>query len=259
MNKYFKYSTETMQGGNIPLLWHTVNYFLFNNLPKEDMTIKNPNMGTYSCRANTTDFMYSFFSYEYKVKEYIQKHMSNYDVYMDIGACIGDYSVWLSKQGLQCYAFEPSPDNYKCFSKNIDLNNAQDKIKAFNYGLGNSPEKLLFKSHPTNKGYTGQFLVIDGAVEQTVEVKTLDQVVFEEKIDVDQSFILKLDVEGMEQFVVEGGKNFLKSAKRILLIFEAHTNETGVVDTLREICDFEHVYIDELNQGALIINEEGGN
>ena len=63
----------------------------------------------------------------------------------------------------------------------------------------------------------------------------------------------------MEQFVVEGGKNFLKSAKRILLIFEAHTNETGVVDTLREICDFEHVYIDELNQGALIINEEGGN
>ncbi len=252
MTKYFKYAFELFRVKNIKLFPISFRYFLFKKVPQTDILIQNPSMGNYYCRANTTDFIFSFLAYEYKIKEKIQQYLNEFDVYFDIGACIGDYSIWLSKNHLKSYAFEPNKDNYASLLKNIKLNHLENNIQTFQYGLGCKAEKVIFKTHPNNKGYSGKFVNIEGSQEQEVEIKVFDEIFPSLNLDYGQSFIVKIDAEGMEADIIAGAKKFFANARKILLIFEAHSRSDETLKALRSITEIQLIEMDELNLGVLI-------
>ena len=156
--KLYKYTKESLGHGNVPLFFTSISYFLFGKLPKRNIEVNNKTMGAYKARAFTTDFMYSFYAYEYKVKDAILAIVNDYDIYIDIGACIGDYSIWLAKKGLKVYAFEPVHENFNQLEYNVKLNGLNHKIDTVNKGLGNKKETLHFSVHPENKGYSSRYL-----------------------------------------------------------------------------------------------------
>lgn len=252
MTKYINYFKEIISEGNFPLLLHSINYFLFKKVPSTQLTVHNEAMGDYICRSNTTDFMYTLYSYEHKVKDLIKRHASKFDTYLDIGACIGDYSIWLAKQGLECYTFEPNKENLKTLKENVNINHLEEQIHVQEYGLGDKHETVTFQSHPTNKGYSGQFYPFNESSKQEAEIKTLDECIEDLHIDLHQGFIVKMDVEGMESMVIDGGKRFLSEADRILLIFEAHTEKARIMRKLKEVTDYSTIEVDELNHAVYI-------
>ncbi|MCK5824543.1 MAG: FkbM family methyltransferase [Ichthyobacteriaceae bacterium] len=254
MNKYLKYALEAIKMWDIYIIWTSFKYFATNTPPKKSLQINNPTMGNFMCRANTTDFMYSFFSYEYKIKLKILDKIKDFEVFIDVGACIGDYSIWMAKNNLKSYAFEPNKDNFKSLNENINLNNLSNNVTTFNYGLGLKNEKATFGTHPINRGYSGKDINYDEFINQEVEIKKFDSVFESMNIGYDTPIIMKIDVEGMEADVIEGAENFFSKASRILLIFESHTRSSKTLTALSKIAMFTFVDMDELNIGILIDN-----
>jgi FkbM family methyltransferase len=231
-------------------------FFFLDKLPQKAILVKNPTMGTYSCRPNTTDFMYSFFSYEYRIKKEILKQIKSYNIYIDMGSCIGDYSIWMAKQGLECYAFEPVNENYGLLCKNIELNKCKDKVHPFNYALGSKEGETIFLIHPSNKGASSKYFEVSGSVKQKVEIKTFDQFIEDNSLSFKGAYIAKLDAEGMELEILKGAHTFLSNAKRIFLIIEAtQTQRQDILDFLDSYSTKKVFYLDDFNLGVHIENK----
>lgn len=67
------------------------------------------------------------------------------DIVFDIGAYIGDFTVYASKRARKgkVYAFEPIQSLYELANNNICLNNCKN-VKLFNYGISNKDMEAFF-------------------------------------------------------------------------------------------------------------------
>jgi|SaaInlStandDraft_5_1057022.scaffolds.fasta_scaffold09438_3 FkbM family methyltransferase len=75
---------------------------------------------------------------------WIDNYMNDNDVFYDVGANIGTYSLYAAnKGGLKIFAFEPESSNYYYLNKNIYLNGMDDRILALNVALNNE-DKLSY-------------------------------------------------------------------------------------------------------------------
>ncbi len=256
MKKYLKYTIESLQIGGPQLFYTALKYFVTKRAPAKPFVIHNRAMGTYLCRGNTTDFMYPFLSYEYRIKSRIKALLPDFDTYIDVGACIGDYSIWLAKQGLKCFAFEPNSDNNNALRTNVQANRLEESIQVHNYGLGATSETVTFETNPTNRGYSGKYAQFEAPLKEEVEIKRFDDIYTALDLENSRGVIMKIDAEGMEGEVIDGARQFLSSVNKLFLIFEAHTGADATIRTLQEIAQCEIVDLDELNIGVIIDNTQ---
>ena len=168
---------------------------------------------------------------------------------LDIGANKGKYSqLLLEKTNTDLYSFEPLPNAYKELSKL--KKKYSDRFNCFNYALGNhNGSKYLFYGDKTSekasliKNIEKIFFVGKNNKNKIlIKIKKLDDIsyIFKKKID-----FIKIDTEGYEKNVLEGGKKFLKKhqPKFIQLEFNWHQliNSQTLLN-LSEIIYFSDVY-----------------
>jgi FkbM family methyltransferase len=139
--------------------------------------------------------------------KFIMKQIKNCKVFVDVGANIGGYAIRAAKH-CKVYAIEPLPRNYKILKINEKLNNV--KINSFNIAAGNKNEKVKLYYTQGNLGLSTIKYVQNYFVE--VEMKPLDEIINEESID-----LMKIDVEGAEDLVLEGARNCLKRTKMVII------------------------------------------
>ena len=56
---------------------------------------------------------------------------SDRDVFWDIGANVGVYTLYAALRNIPVVSFEPSPANYYLLNRNIEINKMDDRISAF--------------------------------------------------------------------------------------------------------------------------------
>ena len=151
----------------------------------------------------------------YKLAEKISS--PDRSIIVDIGANIGSASVPIcAKCGYQLLAIEASKSNLPLLARNIFNNEV--KAKIFPYALVDENKNEYMKLF-VNKGNTGANSLVEewapsltknvtGRIEY-VPTKTFDQIINEEKVDVNSVLITKIDVEGMEEAVLRGSVEFL--------------------------------------------------
>lgn len=136
------------------------------------------------------------------------------DTFFDIGANVGSYSLLASGYvGSKTLSFEPNPVTYNLLLKNIELNNLENKIKPHQIALAKDFGQLNF----TTAYDTGNHIVSDSDLSEKVvkvEIKPIDYFAGFEPI------LLKIDVEGFETEVIEGGKKLLMNNKLKAIIIE---------------------------------------
>ena len=151
----------------------------------------------------------------YFLKKYEEKRMdqlflyskkNDSDIFIDVGANIGFYSVLFSDKFSRVYSFEPNNRNFLVLNKNIEKNQLTN-IETFNFGLGDKKE--ILKGHSNTKGelfQTSGFAVSKSSnLGADVLIKKGDDVIqFNNK-----NITLKIDVEGFELFVLKGLKKIL--------------------------------------------------
>lgn len=135
----------------------------------------------------------------------------------DIGANIGETTLNFAKLASKgkIYSFEPVPFLFQRLKTNVELNSFQN-ISLNNLAVSDKQEELFFEN-PNNNNSSGISLNKEkSAASSIVYSTTIDTFVSEhniEKID-----FMKIDVEGFENFVINGGINTLKKMKPVLFI-----------------------------------------
>ena len=125
------------------------------------------------------------------------------DLFLDIGANVGSYTVLASIHvGAKTFSFEPVPSTFLHLQRNVSVNQIADKVKTFNVALGSQKGTIAFTSafdtvnHVANKSETD---TID------VPVETVDNILQNQATPL----LLKIDVEGFETEVIRGSANTL--------------------------------------------------
>ena len=136
---------------------------------------------------------------------------------LDIGANKGQYSkLLLEKTNSDLYSFEPLPNAYKELLKLKKI--YPNRFNCFNYALGNSNgSKYLYYGNKTSEKASLiqnlekiSFIGNNNKNKTLIKIKKLDDIsnIFKKKID-----FIKIDTEGYEKNVLEGGKKFLEKHK----------------------------------------------
>lgn len=140
------------------------------------------------------------------------------NVIFDVGANIGETALLFAQQApqAQIFSFEPHPETYNKALTNIGLN-AFANIRLFNLGMGAASERL--KLYQVTDHNPGMNRILPG--EQTypftwVDIVTLDGFCTQHGI-VTIDF-LKVDVEGFEYSVLEGGKNIVAKTHPLIYL-----------------------------------------
>ena len=138
------------------------------------------------------------------------------DFFLDIGANVGHYTL-LAGIYSKCkvVAIEPIPSTFERLVNNVKLNKWEHEAELLNIGLSNESGELVF----TNQQFTTNKVSTSGHGIK-VTVKTLDEICTEYIPD-----FIKIDVEGYEWFVLNGGLNTLSKTNLKLILIEL--NESG--------------------------------
>jgi FkbM family methyltransferase len=250
---YLRYVFEYLKFGDITSVIASFKYVLYRTSHKNDRIIKT-SIGTFFCRKNTNDFQFANYAYEWSVKKFILDHHQEYNVYIDGGACIGEYSILLAGKNIRCIAFEPVKSTFDCMVKNMELNGLTSKIQCFPLGLGDKNEHVNFVFNPINTG-ASHFSSGNKSGDCAVEIRTFDSILPGLNLHIDDSILFKLDVEGMEPRALLGAKDFIKRCKHITFIVEAKlSGENLIKDILNGIALFEFGKVDDFNIYARKIN-----
>jgi FkbM family methyltransferase len=142
------------------------------------------------------------------------------DVFFDIGANLGWYSLVLGRScpGAQIFAFEPIAVTVDMLKKNISLNRLQN-IEVVSLGMFNKEDELTFLFAPDVSGatslrLTGQSRGCTAIQEVLCKTTTLD--IFCASTNTLPT-LLKIDVEGAELMVFQGAEKTLAHTPIILV------------------------------------------
>lgn len=146
-------------------------------------------------------------------------------VFWDIGANVGVFSLYAAKaRSTKVLAFEPSIFNLELLARNININNLQDLISVVPIPLSNQSEiSSLNFSTETWGGALSTFKEDFGWDGKPFDPKfslnmfgsSLDDMVYSMKLTPPN--YLKIDVDGLEHLILEGGQNTLEYVESILI------------------------------------------
>lgn len=249
LNKYFiylNYFLEYVKHKDFKSLKASLKYVLNKKLPKEEYVTKS-GMGLFSIRKNSTDFQFINYAYEKSIKDYLLENIDSFDVFIDAGACIGEYCIWLAKLNKKCIAIEPV--NFAALQKNVLLNKLDDRIQIFNYGLGNVKEEVYFEIPDDVK--SSSHINRNEPKTPNVHIETFDALSYKFNINKNDRIIFKLDVEGMEVEAIQGATAFIKSCSNLRIIYEHFLSDGYRNDkVLQSITNFNITDIDKVNRIA---------
>lgn len=145
------------------------------------------------------------------------------DIVIDGGACWGDTTLLFAnqvKESGKVYSFEFIPGNLNIVYKNINLNpNLKNQVKIIEKPLWNESDKRMYYMDrgPASKVSLDEF----EGYENTVSTIAIDDFVEKEKLE--KVDLIKMDIEGAEQYALKGAQNTIKKYKPKLAISIYHS------------------------------------
>lgn len=135
--------------------------------------------------------------------------------FVDVGANVGQHSLFMSKRVDRVIAFEPNNDVAARLEMNAQRNDVRN-ILLLHYALGDvDGEGQLGSGFDDNSGARSLTWTLDPAKDIRVEVRRGDAVM--DNLGVERIDILKLDVEGYEKKVLEGLAETLRRDRPVIL------------------------------------------
>lgn len=137
------------------------------------------------------------------------------DVFVDVGANVGSYSVLASAHvGARSIAIEPVPKTFQALIQNIAINQIGNLVLSCNVAVGSNNGHIEFTSNLDTVNHVATELEKDKI---NVQVTRLDDLMQEVKCD---PLLLKIDVEGFETEVIRGSVKTLNSSTLKAIIIE---------------------------------------
>lgn len=148
------------------------------------------------------------------------------DLFVDVGAHVGLYTLWALDADASVIAIEPNPDAVGQLRANLALNDFTGEVVEA--AVGATPGRMAM----TGEDLLRQRLVLDGSASSTavtVDVRVLDDVLGDRVVRG-----LKIDVEGAERLVLEGASRLLSDGRVDVMQLEWNDCSVGLLGEDRE-------------------------
>lgn len=192
--------------------------------------------------------IYSSAVYEKGLTQFVINTLKPGDVFIDVGANVGYFTLIAASLGAKVISIEPYDENLALLRQNIHLNNFAG-VKVLDTAIGDHEGTAVLHINPLNRGgnslikretyftdshsysreevgkmYRGEIL------EKEVPLTTLDSIMDQHSIS--SITIIKIDVEGFEEQVIEGMRKTLSSgiSKHILCELSNKQTRDGILE-----------------------------
>lgn len=223
----------------------TFNEFISNDSYKS-IKILNNSISFFTPNKITEWRINTFFQKEPETLEWIDNFENkNKIVFWDIGGNIGLYSIYaaLRHSNIEIFTFEPSTSNLRVLSRNISLNQLDEKITICQFPLTDKNNSFLLmkengfeeggsmNSFGENYDYNGnsftsnhQYKIYGTSINYLLDNNIL-------KIP----NYIKIDVDGIEHLILKGAKNFLKHKKITQILVEMNPRYKSQFNLINKI------------------------
>ncbi len=165
----------------------------------------------YPQAPSTTAFIYAD-SYDREEIYLLRNICDKNSIFIDIGANVGSYCAMMMDKVKKIIAFEAHPVTFKKLEMLFLLNNYKD-YELYNKAVSNKPGKTFF----TDKSYLSH----ENCIASSSEGLEIDSICLDNLIlDKTDNYVVKIDVEGFEIEVLEGGKKFFQQNMVNGILFE---------------------------------------
>jgi FkbM family methyltransferase len=163
----------------------------------------------------------NFFSEEPLMIEWL-KNFNSKDIFLDIGANVGTYTIPALSKKAKVYACELDPRNCSIIVENVFLNNLFDNFYLFPFGFSdlNSFQDIFYRDFSTGDALQ--------SISRSSQIPSIDsnkkfisrQILFSldyifKEFKLEQPNKIKIDVDGNEKFVFEGGKSTILNCQEL--------------------------------------------
>lgn len=233
MPNYYKYSTKYRFSKPLRKIINRINH----RFAKTNIKRGNPRIAIFAFDHIGLEIN-NFGIYEEDILNAVMSflkdkfNLSKFSTFIDVGANIGNHSLFFSKISNKVFSYEPNPNSYELLKFNT--RNAPN-ISIYNIGISNRNEKQFLNESNFN---IGDSAIVSSIAKQDIDKAGLTIHEIESfRLDDLQDFsneeisMIKIDVEGHELEVMAGAKNLIHK-NRPLLIFE-HNIEISKEKTLK--------------------------
>lgn len=144
-------------------------------------------------------------------------------VAFDIGANVGAFSCLIASSGHSVHSFEPIPETFCRLKNNVKSNGLLDRCRLNCLAVGRGRELVTFHIQE-NSPATNHIVVRgeepNGKASSTQIVAVIDLDGYCQSQNVESIDFLKIDVEGMEPYVLQGACALLKERKIAAMLIE---------------------------------------
>jgi FkbM family methyltransferase len=177
--------------------------------------------------------IYSYYQknglFESSLIDWCKQYCNKDQVFLDIGAHTGTYTVTLSPYCNHVYSFEPQKMTYYSLCGSVALSNITN-VTCINYGLGSEEQigvKTLNIISDDGGGSTLHNNNYNVLNTEEIEIKTLDS------FNIDNIGFIKIDVEDNELQVLEFAQTTLKNSNYPKILFEMNNYKTELIEFLK--------------------------
>lgn len=175
------------------------------------------------------------------ILDILKKYLPKNSNMIDIGANIGNHSVFFGPHFKKVYCFEPNPILFKILQGNIMLNSLDQKTELINYGLGEKDEYKKYILTTRNLGGSGFFERSFNPKYHHSEYKL--KITTGDSIEFKNIGFIKIDTEGYDFNVIKGLRDTIKKFEPIIT-FEVHPfgKDTSEIIPYLKSLGYEYIY-----------------
>ncbi len=155
-------------------------------------------------------------------------------IFWDIGANIGLYSIYaaLKHPKTEIVSFEPSTSNLRVLSRNISINNLENRIKINQFPLTDKENKYLMMKegqfieggalNSFNENYNFEGNKFQSFQNYQIYCTSINYILRNKFLEIPN--YIKIDVDGIEHLILKGAGNFLNHQNIKSLSIEVNEN-----------------------------------
>jgi len=204
--------------------------------------------------------------------KWIEERIQPDDVFYDVGANVGAYSLVASKflnGRVIVYAFEPSFSTYDQLCRNIVLNHCEDSVHPFLLALNDSTGTVEFEYHSLDAGDAEHRLISDANAPSSPAKSVYRQRLFGFRLDdlisefdFPQPNHMKVDVDGSELAILQGAVKTIRNdaLKSILVEVRKENGQAEQVEDILRSAGFRLISTHDRGDGMIwnyIFKKEG--
>lgn len=153
--------------------------------------------------------------HEFEDMGFVLHFLRESDLFVDIGANIGSYTILATVTGAEVVSFEPVAQSYDALLDNIHLNRVEAKVDARNQAVGRCEGEIMMTA---DQDTTNQAL--SDNEDYQGKVARVSVISLDEALDGRVPKLIKIDVEGFESEVLAGANKTLSNPSLQAVIME---------------------------------------